>query len=75
MSDDPKCPSCGVPYTDHLGLEGTCRIKNVMRYENEYLREIKKAARKLCDCNNSTDPDFLEALAELRDAIGGDDAR
>ena len=25
MSDEPaKCPSCGVPFEDHLGLIGTC---------------------------------------------------
>ena len=21
---DPICPACGVPYSDHLGLNGTC---------------------------------------------------
>ena len=21
---DPTCPACGVPYHDHLGLNGTC---------------------------------------------------
>ena len=25
MKDPDKCPSCGVPYVDHLGLTGTCR--------------------------------------------------
>lgn len=24
MTDERKCPSCGVPWTDHLGITGTC---------------------------------------------------
>lgn len=30
-TDTPRCPSCGTPYQDHLGLIGTCR-------ENEQAR-------------------------------------
>jgi hypothetical protein len=24
VSDEPKCTSCGVPYSAHLGIVGTC---------------------------------------------------
>jgi hypothetical protein len=25
MTDEPKCKNCGVPWIEHLGIEGTCR--------------------------------------------------
>lgn len=29
----PKCESCGVPWTDHLGMIGTCRQLQEARAE------------------------------------------
>lgn len=34
----PKCKSCGVPFHDHLGLEGTCKLLQ------EALAALKKEA-------------------------------
>lgn len=31
-----SCPSCGVPYTDHIGLNGTCAL---LREARSLLRE------------------------------------
>ena len=34
---EPHCRTCGTPYVDHLGLEGTCKR----------LKEVTAAARKV----------------------------
>jgi uncharacterized protein (UPF0147 family) len=34
-----KCPSCGVDYTDHAGLTGTCRELRKALARIEYMRE------------------------------------
>ena len=31
MTDKPKCPNCGVPWIEHLGIAGTCRKLELAR--------------------------------------------
>ena len=41
MPGDPlaKCPSCGIPYEQHMGLIGTCRkLETLRRRVNEFQR-------------------------------------
>lgn len=40
LEERPTCPSCGVPYSDHLGLIGTCA-------ELQRVLPVLKAAVKL----------------------------
>ena len=47
MSDaeEPKCPSCGAAWTDHLGMIGTCRQLQEARAEIDRLREVRETER------------------------------
>lgn len=40
VSDEPpKCPSCGVPFEDHLGLIGTCgKLEQLKRSLTVFVR-------------------------------------
>ena len=41
--EKPKCPSCGVPYMDHLGLTGTCaKLKSSEKAVRELLNVLVK---------------------------------
>jgi len=41
--DEPRCKSCGVPWVEHMGIEGTCA-------ENKKLREERdEARREVCE--------------------------
>jgi uncharacterized ferredoxin-like protein len=37
MPDEAKCPSCGVPFVDHLGLTLTCAILQQANRERDAL--------------------------------------
>lgn len=37
--DPPKCKSCGVPYVDHLGIQGTCKQLQDATKRMDSLRE------------------------------------
>lgn len=41
----PTCPSCDVPYTDHLGLNGTCAALRDVRIERDRLRRVLAVER------------------------------
>lgn len=49
---DPTCPSCGVPYSEHLGLTGTCRL---LREARDYIRTHCPLRRRRRGC--PTDPE------------------
>jgi len=38
--DDARCAACGVPFTQHLGVQGTCAELLEARAEIERLRAI-----------------------------------
>lgn len=40
MSEDHKCPSCGLPYTDHTGLIGTCRDRHRAEAQRNNYKEM-----------------------------------
>ena len=52
---EPSCPSCGVPYVDHLGLVGTCAN----------LLKAKEQARLGWERNAETDAAYQSALDRL----------
>lgn len=39
---EPKCESCGVPWTEHLGIMGTCkRLRESLAREVNYREQIE----------------------------------
>lgn len=60
MSDKNKCTSCGLPYTEHMGLIGTCaelqRMKRRLKLSMAILNLIAENGGKELDgirCNGS----------------------
>jgi len=43
---EPACPACGVPYREHLGLNGTCAALLQARLEAAALRDQVAAFRE-----------------------------
>ena len=40
-----KCPSCGVPWTEHLGMTGTCaKLEHVKKELTELAKSRKSAS-------------------------------
>ncbi len=52
---ESKCQSCGVPYTKHLGIQGTCAA----------LQEAKRLLRLFLETNPSDMTDLLDGVAEF----------
>ena len=54
MTDEPTCASCGVPFIEHLGLQGMCRelqeaneqIQSLESHERLYRCELADAQRE-----------------------------
>jgi len=41
-TDEPKCESCGIPWTKHLGMEGTCKaLQDSLAREANYREQIE----------------------------------
>lgn len=39
----PKCPSCGVTYHDHLGLNGTCKkLQEIFALAKDHLSDKRE---------------------------------
>lgn len=50
--DSDKCPSCGVPYTEHLGLIGTCKRVKELTADRDRLHVLLSCAHgALADCS------------------------
>ena len=50
--ENPKCVSCGVPWSDHLGMTGTCAKLEKARDTLRIIRDVSdknSAFRQLCD--------------------------
>ena len=79
MPDDiPTCPSCGVPYADHLGLIGTCaRVRELEAECDEALAKYADTLRDLLDqqADRVTWLDDLARCADARDAARAEVAR
>ena len=61
--DKPTCAACGVPYEDHLGLQGTCQIlTDLRRVIDQQAVTIHKQAREILA--------LRELRARHRDALG-----
>lgn len=56
-----KCASCGVPYTKHLGLQGTCaelvRVKKMLLERDTALFKVAAAYAQL---KEEDGPGFLD---------------
>ena len=52
---EPSCPSCGIPYVDHIGLVGTCAE----------LLKAKEQARLGWERNAESDAAYQSALDRL----------
>jgi hypothetical protein len=70
--DNDRCPSCGVPYTEHLGLIGTCkRVQELSVYKSL----LSSAHGALADCGlpvPGLDQDIapvIRKLTEERDQL------
>ena len=61
-----KCESCGVDWTDHLGITGTCKlvqdqaeeiaklkaeIERLHKFEREQIYDFRQAAKHSASCN------------------------
>jgi len=44
-NNTPTCPSCGMTYTDHLGLNGTCAALRDVRIERDRLQRVLAVER------------------------------
>jgi hypothetical protein len=62
-----RCPSCGVPYTEHLGLIGTCkRVQELSVYKSL----LSSAHGALADCGlpvPGMDQDIAPVIRQLTD--------
>lgn len=73
LQPDPACKCCGVPWTRHLGISGTCAELQRARGEAERMRvALRTALLEVMD-----HPLFDEAMFEARDIkalckVGGD---
>lgn len=88
-SDDPppsKCKSCGIPYTDHIGIQGTCRDLQDAKRQLAEQAPLLAIARELRELLKSAPiyeqggaviayPDkvgkVFDLLCKLRDTEGG----
>jgi hypothetical protein len=69
-----KCPSCGIDYTDHAGLTGTCRelrkalarIDDMRFAVREYVGD---SAKRLADDDDA--PEDMRAAARRMVAVFG----
>jgi hypothetical protein len=65
--DNDRCPSCGVPYTEHLGLIGTCkRVQELSVYKSL----LSSAHGALADCGlpvPGMDQDIAPVIRQLTD--------
>jgi len=84
VGDEPTCSACGVPFSEHLGLQGTCQklieLRAIVGHPN-MLREIEvlKAQLAASERQNEKLIEVVEALAnawrygygEIEAACGG----
>lgn len=56
---EPSCPSCGVAYTEHLGLHGTCAELARVTKQRDALRD---ELRRLMDVVVEEDVESIERL-------------
>ena len=64
---EPSCPSCGVPYVDHLGLVGTCAK---LRKAVAVLRTIADPNAELHQDGRSIDRTYEDIAREVLIEIG-----
>lgn len=66
MIKEPTCKSCGRPFKDHLGLEGTCRRLQEEQKRSEILKGIIRMFLE-SDARNNTDlySDAIEKAKKL----------
>lgn len=74
--DSDRCPSCGVPYTEHLGLIGTCKRVKELTADRDRLHVLLSCAHgALADCGlpvPGMDQDIapvIRQLTEERDSL------
>jgi len=63
MSKDDICPSCGVPYVDHLGLIPTCAALRTAQADLAAAVKVIEAARGL-DCKHGDCDDCISICWE-----------
>lgn len=67
MAKIPLCRSCGKPFSDHLGIEGTCRR---LLAEQKRTKELREALGSIVEADIRKDQDRLsDALARARKVI------
>jgi hypothetical protein len=50
MDSEPKCKSCYVPMSEHMGLYATCEEVQRLIEDNKRLREaLKKVTKRMCE--------------------------
>lgn len=64
VSDAPACPSCGVAYTDHPGLHGTCAALVAARAEISRLRDSLRRWGRWCYSPEGVGGPLFEAAVE-----------
>ena len=68
---EPKCESCGTPWTEHLGIMGTCqRLRDALAREANYREQIEALLMQRDEALEQRD-ELAEAIDELGTALFG----
>lgn len=73
MTEERKCPACGVAYVEHLGLIGTCKelqeLKALKSRIEQFARDWTVVAESLDYDQDCGDDDFLNSIYELNQIL------
>ena len=65
-----RCPACGVPYTSHLGMNGTCQKLQEAKSRLDNVRRFLQRLREW-DLMSSSDGDFAYWRREIDNVLNG----